>query len=157
MTRAGVEPNVHNICFLDESCTSAAALKPWRNQIAGISGKPDIGTVFTEQLLNVTDSLGSNNYLAAVLAVKSGNRHSPGSLPGNAPVSPVSNHIVHSLLAPGGNPLYIFHFLKQFLAESFDRGKPLLSCPENNGVLASPAVRILVLEEIQMQQAAVIL
>src|SRR5690606_39950671 len=61
------------------------------------------------------------------------------------PVAPISHHIIDTFPPPGWNPAYIVNSLQCLLAKTFNRGKPLFRSAVDYRVLASPAIRVLVL------------
>src|SRR3989441_1131920 len=97
--------------------------------------------------------------LAAGIAVENDDGHPPETLAGNAPVGPARDHVVHALLAPGGNPLDPANFLERFLAKRFGCStsralsgacdlihldEPLLGGAEDHRIVAAPAMRVAV-------------
>ena len=98
--------------------------------------------MLVEKLRNMGDGFGGADGLAAVLAVEYGDGQTPTALPGDTPVSPLLNHANHPLLAPGGQPLKTLAGLHSFILEGLHGAEPLGSGPEDDGVLAPPAVGI---------------
>src|SRR5205085_12188606 len=91
--------------------------------------------------------------------------HAPETLPRDAPVRALLNHLVHAVFTPGGNPLYLVNFFERFLAQRFLAAlsglvhfdEPLLRGAETHRIGASPAVRIGVLVIVMPKQRAAIL
>ena len=92
--------------------------------------------------------------LAAVLAIEDGKRNAPLTLTGNAPVVALADHSNHALLAPLGVPADIVACADGVLGHSRDRSKPLLGRAVNDGLLASPAMRVRVDDSLGRQQRA---
>ena len=92
--------------------------------------------------------------LFAVLAVDDRDRHTPGTLTGNAPVAAVTNHALDALFAPCRNPLDIFDCFDCLILKTVYRAEPLFSCTVNDWLMATPAVRILVDDLLGCQHCA---
>ena len=63
------------------------------------------------------NSLLVNNYVSTIIAIKDGNRHTPGSLAGNAPITAVANHIVNAVTYPARNPFHLINSLQGFISK----------------------------------------
>ena len=141
----GVEPNVHNVAFLDKRM--AAALRTGRafgQDLLGLGRIPGIAALFAEELRNTQHEILAHQRLAAILAVEDRDRHTPAALAGNAPVVALAHHGRDAVLAPGRNPLDLVDRVDGLLLDRIHRAEPLLRRAEQNRVLAAPAVRVLV-------------
>jgi hypothetical protein len=89
-------------------------------------------------------NLGLGNNSAAALASEYAYRGAPCALPRDAPVGAGLYHAVYPLLAPRGDPCGLVHFFEASFTQALvlHGYEPLLRCPENHGLLASPAVGI---------------
>ena len=155
MGGAAVEPNVHDIGFLVEMVVTAfRAYSTSGQQLFSAMSPPCIGAFLFKPVSNSIDGSFVNQMLTALVAVENGNGHAPNTLTADAPVMAVANHVVDALLAPGGNPFYIVgNSLQCFITEAINGCEPLGGCTEDDGVLAAPAVCILVLNVFLAQQA----
>ena len=154
MAYAAVEPYIEDVLFLDKFGAAAFALCACGDNILNVLDEPGVGAFLAEHIGNCLDSLVGNNGLAAVLAVNNGNGNAPCSLTGDAPVAAVVYHTLYSVLAPLRDPLNIADSLNSLSLEVLYGAEPLLGSSEQNGVLASPAVRILVDDLFQCEQCA---
>ena len=155
MGGATVKPNVHDIGFLVEMVvTTFRAYSASGQQLFSAMSPPCIGAFLFKPVSNSIDGSFVNQMLAAFVAIEYGNGHAPNTLTADAPVMAVANHVVDALLAPGGNPFYIVsNSLQGVITEAINGCEPLGGCTEDDGVLAAPAVCILVLNVFLAQQA----
>ena len=155
MGGAAIEPNVHDIGFLVEMVVTAfRAHSASGQQLFSAMSPPCIGAFLFKPVSNSIDGSFVNQMLAAFVAIEYGNGHAPNTLTADAPVMAVANHVVDALLAPGGNPFYIVsNSLQGVITEAINGCEPLGGCTEDDGVLAAPAVCVLVLNVFLAQQA----
>ena len=152
---AGVKPYVHNVLFLVEMGAAAVgAFEAFRQQFFCAMGPPCIGAFFFHDFFHFLHGFRCDHPFAAVIAVESRNRHAPGTLTGNAPVLTVANHVVQTVMAPGRNETGIIYRFQCFVSEIIDGCKPLFRSSVDNGVLAAPAVCILMVNGFLAQQHA---
>ncbi|CCY66560.1 putative uncharacterized protein [Clostridium sp. CAG:678] len=95
-----------------------------------------------------------NDLFAALFTVNNRNGHAPFSLTGNAPVRALADHTLQAVFAPCRVPLHIFRRFDGVFLKIINRTEPLRSCPKDNGLVAAPAVRILVDDLLQSKQIA---
>ena len=139
----GVKPDVHDIFFFADR--SAAALRTAGKipQKLLRSGRPPgVAPLFLHFLRNGADAIGRQDNLAALLAVKGGDRNAPNSLAADAPIGTISNHVADAVLTPRGNPSNLVNGGQCLFFKCGDGDKPLIRRAENNGFLAAPAVRV---------------
>ena len=139
-----VEPDVHDVIFLGELLTAALALYFRRQEFRQILCPPSISALLAEQSGDVTNGGVVDDGLFAGLAVDDRDRYAPCSLTGDAPVAAVTNHALNALFAPLRNPLDGFDCLDCLILKAIDGTEPLLGCTVDDGLVAAPAVRILV-------------
>ena len=94
---------------------------------------------------------------AALLAVEYRDGHTPDALTADAPVAAVTDHASHAVMAPGRLPVYAVDGLVDILFESVDGAEPLLGRAEDDGMMAAPAMRILVGDVLHAHQVAALL
>ncbi len=140
-----IKPYIHNIGFFIKALCFAAvgAFEALRQEIFGIMRKPCVRTFFAEDFGNLHHNIIINNFFSACLAVNHRNRNAPFSLAGNAPVGTLSYHGLQSVLTPFGEPSYILGCLYCGFLEIINRAEPLWGGTENNRLMTSPAMRIL--------------
>src|ERR1700684_2128986 len=102
--------------------------------------------------------------LSAAVAVENHQRYSPKTLPRNAPVGPVLDHVVDAPFSPSRNPLHFLYFFQRRAAQPrcvrrpyrraavVELDEPLFRSAENNGLVAAPAMRIAVREFLLCHQ-----
>ena len=141
---AAVEPNIHDVIFFGEFLAAAFTLYFRREEFRQILCPPCIGAFLAEQCCNIVNCGIVDNRLFAVLAVNNRNRNAPGTLTGNTPVTPVTNHALDTVFAPFRNPANVFNCLDCLILKAVYRAEPLFSSTVDNRLMAAPAVRILV-------------
>src|SRR3954451_11898794 len=149
MTGTGIKPDVENIGFLPEPTGPALGADTARtHQLSDTFGIPDIRGALTEFSDNALQHPLVRERLAAVLAIKHRDRHAPDTLARNAPVRPHSNHVGDSLLAPSRMPLDSLNCFERTAAERFPvhADKPLLRGTEDHRIMATPTMRIAMLQ-----------
>ena len=114
--------------------------------ICGFVLIPSVGALLAEQLADGLDGGIGDMVSAALLAVEGRDGHAPSALAADAPVVAVANHALHAVVAPIGHPLHGVDGLVNILTELGHGAEPLLGGAEDDGVVAAPAVRILVLD-----------
>src|SRR5205085_8164608 len=107
---------------------------------------PRVRAFFLEPLHHVAQRSVILQTFPASVAVKHDDGHAPETLPRDAPVRALLNHLVHAVFTPGGNPLYLVNFFERFLAQRslaslsglvhFD--EPLLRGAANHRIVAAP-------------------
>ena len=145
MTDTGIKPHIQNVRLLFEGVILTMSTdRSGGHQALGLPFKPDIGAMLPDQCDNVIHHGLRHQFLAAMAAIKYGNRNPPEALSGNTPVGPVFHHAVDPVPAPGRNPVDRIDGLKGFFPQVifFHGDKPLLGGTENDRLLAAPAVGI---------------
>ena len=145
MRRAGIEPAVEGVGLLREGLAAAVrAGKALRQKLRGFLYKPRVRSLGTEDLAYFFDSFGGADGLAAVLAVEYGDRQTPVALTRDAPVGALADHAGNALAAPLRQPLYALRGGDSLVLEGVNGAEPLVGGAEDDGILASPAVRVAV-------------
>ena len=90
----------------------------------------------------------------AAFAVKYGDGQAPVALAGDAPVGPLPDHALHAALAPFRQPFDLVGRRHRRLLEGVHGAEPLVGGPVEDGVLAAPAVGVLVEDLLGAQQGA---
>ena len=87
---------------------------------------------------------GIQQRLAANLAMENSNGNAPYSLPRDAPVRTSGNHIGDALFTPLRRPFHFLDFLEGALTQLpvVNVDEPLIAGAENDGIVATPAMRI---------------
>ena len=145
MAHPGIKPYIQDVLILFKICSPAfLADGSLGHELPGIFLKPDVRRVGGEKFMNLVNGLPCDIDLSAILAVKDRNGHAPGALTGEAPVGTMLDHGVDPGFSPGGNPLDRIDFSKALLPQPlFIHGdEPLGGGPENDGLLAPPAMGI---------------
>ena len=91
---------------------------------------------------------------ARLCAVKHRDADAPRSLPRDAPVRPVPNHRVDSVLALRRNPVHAVDGREHVVPHRVDRYKPLLGRPENHRELVPLCIRIAMVEVLNAEKRA---
>ena len=145
---ARLPPYVKDI-FLGHN-VSAAALRAARalgQVFLGLLREPCVGAFGVEQVDNRVEGLFGRNGLAAARALEHRNRHAPAALARDAPVGTIGNHGTNAVHAPLGDELHVVvNLVERSLAQTriVHRDEPLVSRAENNGLMATPAMRVAV-------------
>ena len=141
-----VEPYVHDVSFFVEMVMTAfRANSASRQKFFCRTSPPSVATFFSKNICYGFNGCIVDEMFTAFIAVEYGNGNAPSTLTADAPVVTFSNHVVNTLLTPSRNPFYIFSNCFQcIITETVNGSKPLSSCTEDDGVLAAPAVCILV-------------
>ena len=153
---AGVEPAVQRVGLLLEAALAAAvgAGHTGGQEIDGVLVEPGVGAFLAEHLGNSGDGLVGHHGLAAVLAVHHRNGQTPTALAGNAPVGALPDHALHAVDTPAGDPADLVAGGAGLVLEGVHRAEPLGGGPEDDGVLAAPAVGIAMDDLLAGQQSA---
>ena len=147
MGGTGVEPHIHDVGVLGP-LGSAALLADFAcgDDLLGLVLVPGIRALLAEQVADRLDGGIRDVVGAALLAVEGRDGHTPGTLTAAAPVVAVAHHAGHAVMAPVGHPGDRVDGLVHVLAELGDGAEPLLGGTEDDGVMAAPAVRVLMLD-----------
>ena len=86
--------------------------------------------------------------------VESGDRDTPGTLPRDTPFAAVLNKVLQSRLASLRNEFDIFKGSKGTVADVCNISKPLFSSPNNDGLLGTPVVGVLVVVAVLSKKLA---
>src|SRR5262249_33219325 len=94
--------------------------------------------------------------LAAIRASERRNRHTPGALARETPIRPSLGHIANPFTGPWRHPVHLVDRVENPLAQlqMIDLEEPLLGRAKNQGILASPAVRVAVCVMARREQRA---
>ena len=154
---AGVEPDVHDVALLLEELVTAPVRVRRKEVLRGARvprvaalGPEDLDDAREELLLLRRVVLPRVDFapLAVAYGVEQGDRRAPAALAGDHPLAAVLDHPRDALLAPGGDPLDGRDRVERALANVRSRGvephEPLDGRAEDDGLLAAPAVRVLV-------------
>ena len=147
MGRTGVKPHIHDVGVLGP-LGSATLLADFAcgDNLLGLVLVPGIRALLAEQVADRLDGSIRDVVGAALLAVEGRDGHAPGTLTADAPVVAVAHHAGHAVMAPVGHPGDRVDGLVHVLAELGDGAEPLLGGTEDDGVMAAPAVRVLMLD-----------
>src|SRR5699024_895017 len=108
----------------------------------------------TEQVADGLDGSVGDMVLAALLAVEHRDGNAPDALTADAPVAAVADHALHTVMAPDGLPVHAVDGLVDILLESIDGAEPLLGGAEDDGIVAAPAMGVLVDDVLHAHQVA---
>ena len=125
---------------------AAGARGPRGQQVRRRGVEPEIGALSAHPLDDPLQNLRGEEHRAALPAVKGHDGHAPGPLAGDAPVRAPLHHLVDALPAPAGNPGDPVDGRQGLAPKVVGRhgDEPLLRGPEDDGLLAAPAVRVAV-------------
>ena len=127
--------------------TAFQALRPFRQQLVCFIFPPGITTFLLKNVGNFVNGRLVYQRLVAFLAVENRNGHAPDTLAADTPVMTVRNHIVDAGFAPGRNPLnFVMNGIQRRFPEPVHGSKPLLGSAVDDGVLAAPAMGVLVMD-----------
>ena len=155
---AAVEPHIQDVAVLLHVVAAAVVahgLVPQQGLQA--LAPPDGGAVrrVLHLLRQQTDTVRRQGESPAVFAAQRGHRHAPHPLAADAPVRPAAHHVVDAVVAPVGDPLYVVvDEFQGLVLELRHVDEPLVRGPEDDGVLAAPAVRVAVHDLPAPQQAS---
>ena len=146
MGGAGVEPAVQGVGLLLEAGVLAAvgAGEALRQHILRLHLEPGVGALLFKDIGDGVDGLVGADGLAAVLAVEHRDGQAPAALAADAPVGALQDHGAQAVLAPGGDPADVLAGGDGVVLEGLHGAEPLGGGPEDDGLLAAPAVGIAV-------------
>ncbi len=152
---AGIEPHIENIGFLGK--LGAAALgagEAFRQDLAGVLLKPCVRAFRQDQVAHGVDGVPVQDLMPALGAVEDGDPDAPGALARETPIRPAGNHGVDAVDALLGDPFDALDRHERALAQfiRIDAHEPLHGGTEDGGLVATPAVGILVLQRAFMEQ-----
>ena len=152
---AGVEPDVEDVQLLPEAPPAARATLSRAEKIGRWMFVPCISPFTGEELPHPGEELRRGDDSVALLAVEDRDRNAPKALPGDAPVGSVGHHAGHPFFTPRGKPLHFPDLLERAAAQTLlvHADEPLLGGPEDDRVLAAPAVRVGVGDGLLGQQS----
>ena len=142
MQHAGVNPDVHDV---------SGFLIIWSlraEQVLGLKIKPRVDACNFYTGRDRCDEFSRLwMQLTSFLVQKERYRHTPSTLPRNAPIRPIFNHAEDPLLAPGGRPGDRPDRRECIGAQAFciHTDEPLRRCAKNQWTLMPPAMRVAVL------------
>mmetsp|Transcript_109561 Transcript_109561/g.327519 ORF Transcript_109561/g.327519 Transcript_109561/m.327519 type:complete len:220 (-) Transcript_109561:1095-1754(-) len=125
-----------------------------RQQLLDGELPPSVGAPLRDDALDVADDLRREQGLPAVFPVEGGDRHTPGPLPGDAPVAAPNDHGPHPVRIALGDELDLVHCLQHAVPEAVDARKPLRGGARDDRLLAPPVVRVLVLVRPLQEEGA---
>ena len=146
--RARVEPDVENVRFLAPVRAAAGrAGEPGGHEVGQVRLEPIVAAALVagELLRHGAHPGGVVVGRVAGFADEREDGHAPGALARDAPVRAAGDHVVDALLAPSRNPLHVVFDGGQGAAAQvvfFHGNKPLGRGPEDDRLLAAPAVGI---------------
>src|SRR4030042_1232708 len=94
-------PDVHLFCEIFSPALST--LGPFGQKTIGSLFKPDVRPLLLKKTSDMIDGPLIDQGLAAGGAIKDRNGNPPSPLPGDAPIRPILNHPVDSILSPRAN------------------------------------------------------
>ncbi len=100
----------------------------------------------------MSQGVGIEQNLAVASVVKDRNRHPPGALAGDAPVTPFLHHRLNSVSARRWGPGDLVDCLEGLLPKAFDGGEPLFSSTKDGWFFGAPVVGIAVSVSLLFQQ-----
>ncbi len=165
--RARLKPHIQNVHLLAKVVlrSTRGAGRSRRQQRRSRMRIPGVRAFLAEELhYRAVDRPIVQRRMAA-LAQKHGDRHTPDALARDAPVRPRSDHVRDALLAPRRIPDHGRNFVQRPLPEAhhaavrrsnrcLHRDEPLLRGAKDHGMVASPAVRIRVMNLDARHQGA---
>src|ERR1700691_424995 len=128
MRGAGFEPHVENVVFLTPLRNAAGAFHSGRKQLLGGMRVPGVGAFAFEKRQHMAQRCKILELRSASIAIKHNQRHTPESLPRDAPVGTLGDHLAHAIASPRRKPFYLVDFFERFLAEASltEADEPLL-------------------------------
>src|SRR6185295_10330959 len=105
---------------------------------------------------DAVQNLAIGQRFLTAFAIEHEDRHAPQLLARDTPVRPGRDHVRNTLLAPGRSPFDGLDGVESALAQliAVHADEPLFGGAENRGAMASPAVRIAVLDVLFSQECA---
>src|SRR5438552_10288700 len=125
---------------------------------------PGIGAFFIEPRDDVAERFEVFETLAAAIAIKNDDGRAPEALARNAPIGAMLDHFVHAIFAPGRNPFHAVDLFESFFPKSLrlpisgcvHSDEPLFGGAEDDGIVATPAVRVAVFVGMMAEKRSVI-
>ena len=149
VTHTGIEPDIQDVGFFSKF----GSLTMGTNGTGGQElffrrGKPDIGSMFQDQGLQMVEDLRGDDPVVAVLTIKGRDRDPPGPLAGQAPVRTVFHHAANPVPAPGRHPGHPVDLGQGLFSQviGFHGDKPLLGGPKDHRFFTAPAMGIAVVQ-----------
>ena len=158
-------PESNQTSRMSVSAWKSSRAKPRRSapggkEVGGGPGVPGVGALLAEDAGDVLEETVllvagvapriDPGALAVFHGVEQRDRRAPAPLPRDHPLAPVLDHAGDARLAPGGDPLHAGDRVERAAPDVGRRlvetGEPLDRRPEDDGILAAPAVRVLVAE-----------
>ena len=155
---ARLEPDVEDVEFLVEVPAAAGRAGGFgRDERRGVADEPGVGALGGEDRGDMAADTGVGQRPPAGPALEGRDGHTPRPLAGNAPVGPSGEHAVDPLPAPLGDPVDPADGLAGLAAQIVlvERDEPLFGGPEDDRLLAAPAMRVGVGDLRFPEQAAV--
>mmetsp|Transcript_8242 Transcript_8242/g.24296 ORF Transcript_8242/g.24296 Transcript_8242/m.24296 type:complete len:568 (-) Transcript_8242:1103-2806(-) len=152
---ARVEPDVHGVrAPLVELRVRAQRLG---QQLLRGQLPPGVRAALCHEPPHVRHDLGRQQRLARVLPVEGWDGHAPGPLPRDAPVAAPDNHRPHAVRVALGDEGDLVHRAEDCRPETVDAREPLRRGAGDDGLLAPPVVRVLVLvRPLEQKQVAIL-
>ena len=157
MAAPRVKPDVEDVELLAKLFPAAlGAHGVRRKQVFSGAGVPGVRALSFEDGGHVIDHVLLEQDRITGVAVEGHNGNPPVALPGNTPVGTVLDHIGDPFLPPCGNPANSLDRVQDALsvAVGVERNEPLRRRPENDRIVAAPAVRIGVSKVLTMEKRA---
>ena len=107
-----------------------------------------------DQSLDMGQGVGVEENFTATAVVKDRNRHTPGALTRNAPVTPLLDHRFDPVTPGCRGPLHRVDGIEGLFSEAVHRGEPLFGGAENRGLFGAPVVGISVAVVLLLEQCA---
>ena len=148
---AGIDPDVEDVGLPAELPAAARGTARAGRDELGLGPQVPLldSPPVAEDLRHVLDDALVEEQRPARAAVERHDRHAPDALAREHPVGPVGDHVEEPVRAPRRDPAHVVPDGVQRLCPEpvlVERDEPLLGRPEQRGVLAPPAVRVLVAE-----------
>ena len=157
---AGFPPHIEDVLLGDElGATALLAVRAVRQVLAGLLGEPSIGALFVEQLDNGVERCLIGNGLAALRALEHGDGHAPAALTRDAPVGTVGDHGADAVDGPAGIERHIALDSVHGLAAQavlLHGDEPLVGGAEDDGLMATPAMRVAVADLARSHERALL-
>ena len=102
----------------------------------------------------MVDALVSDARLACLFVIECRDRNTPGSLAGDAPLTPALDESFQAVAAGFGHELYILYRSERPILNQRDVGEPLCGGAGDDGLLRSPVDWVLVCELVCYKKEA---
>ena len=130
-----------------------------RQVLAGLLGEPGVGALFIEQLDDGVERCLVGHSLATLRALEHGDGHAPAALTRDAPVGTVGHHGADAVDGPAGIEGHIaldgVHGLAA-QAVLLHGDEPLVGGAEDDGLMATPAMRVAVADLARSHERALL-